>query len=186
MFCFGTHFLHFWQIFQNKMSYFFNNSSNKIFHFILSNVFETYQVYYTILFITFEFIFTVSLKHIFCLPKKPEWLFFSWLDYKSLLNKFSVLINYSVLCGLPIIFMHPAVSLLFHDPGFSGFMSRVWVQALEEAAYMNILGASYTNIFIPRWNSTMACKQQFDWIIKMWCDLIAQKINYLNLNIFKE
>ena len=46
--------------------------------------------------------------------------FFSWLAYKSLLNRFSVLINYIVLCGLPIFFLHPAVSHAFHGPGFSG------------------------------------------------------------------
>ena len=114
---FGPIFLHFRQIFQNGMPHFFENGSTTIFHFLLSKVFETYQFYYTILFIPFEFIFTVSLKHIFCLPKKPEWLFFSWLDYKSLLNKFSVLINYSVLCGLRIIFLYPAISLVFHGPG---------------------------------------------------------------------
>ena len=43
--------------------------------------------------------------------------FFSWLDYKPLLNRFSVLINYSVLDGRPIIFLHPAVSHVFHGPG---------------------------------------------------------------------
>ena len=81
-------------------------------------------IYYTLLFIAIEFIFAVSLKHIICLPKKPQWLFFSWLDYKSLLSKLSVLINYSVLGGLPIIFLHPAVSHVFHvqvqglGPGF--------------------------------------------------------------------
>ena len=74
--------------------------------------------------ISYFLIFTVSLKHIICLPKKPQWLFFSWLDYKSLLRKLSVLINYSVLGGLPIIFLHPAVSHVFHvqvqglGPGF--------------------------------------------------------------------
>ena len=74
--------------------------------------------------ISYFLIFTVSLKHIICLPKKPQWLFFSWFDYKSLLSKLSVLINYSVLGGLPIIFLHPAVSHVFHvqvqglGPGF--------------------------------------------------------------------
>ena len=114
---FGPIFLHFWQIFQNGMSHFFENGSITIFHFLLSTVFETYHVYYTILFLAIEFIFTVSLKHIFCLPKKLQWLFFSWLDYKSLLNKFSVLINYSVLGGLPVIFLQPAISHVFHGPG---------------------------------------------------------------------
>ena len=32
----------------------------------------------------------------------------------------------------------------------------------------------------------ITCKQQFDWIIKMGCDLIAPKIDYLNTNTFKE
>ena len=51
---------------------------------------------------------------------------------------------------------------------------------------MNILGAGYTCIFMPGWNSTMTQKQQFDLIIKTWCNLTAQKIDYLNINIFKE
>ena len=89
----------------------------KIFHFLLSTVFKPYQVYYTILFIAIEFIFTVSLKYVFCLPKKPQLLFFSWLDYKSLLNKLSVLTNYSVLGGLPIIFLQLAVFHVFQGPG---------------------------------------------------------------------
>ena len=50
----------------------------------------------------------------------------------------------------------------------------------------NILGAGYTNISIPGWNSTITCKQQFDWIIKTGWDLIGLKIDYLNTNIFKE
>ena len=121
---FGPIVLHFWQIFQNGMRHFFDIASTTIFHFLLSTDFETYQVYYTILFIAIEFIFTVSLKHLFSLPKKPQRLFFSWLDYKSLLNKVSVLINYSVLGGLSIIFLHPAVSA-FHGPRFSGSRFRV-------------------------------------------------------------
>ena len=47
----------------------------------------------------------------------------------------------------------------------------------------NIVGSVHTYIFIMGWNSTMACKQQFDWIIKTGCDLIGQKINYLNTNV---
>ena len=109
------------------MSHFYENGSITIFNFFLSTVFETYQVYYIILSITIEFIF----KHIFCLPKKPQRLFFSWFDYQSLLNKLSVLINYIVLGSLPIIFLHPAVSHVFHGPDFSGSSSRVWVQVLE-------------------------------------------------------
>ena len=111
-------FLHFWQIFQNG-THFFENGSTTIFNFL----FSYFWFYYTILFIAIEFIFTVILKHIICLPKKPQWLFYSWLDYKFLLNKLSVL-NYSVLGGLPIIFLHPAVSHVFHvqvqglGPGF--------------------------------------------------------------------
>ena len=44
--------------------------STTIFHFLLKKVLETYQVYYTILFVSFQFIFV--LKQIFCLPKKPQ------------------------------------------------------------------------------------------------------------------
>ena len=47
----------------------------------------------------------------------------------------------------------------------------------------NILGAGNTYIFIPRWTSTITCKQQFDWIIKTGCDLISRKIDYLNTNM---
>ena len=43
-------------------------SSTTIFHFLLRKVFETYQVYYTILLIAFEFASTF--KHIFCHPKQ--------------------------------------------------------------------------------------------------------------------
>ena len=57
---FGPIVLHFWQIFQNKMLHFFESGST-IFHFLLNKVFETYQVYCKILFIAFEFTFTVSL-----------------------------------------------------------------------------------------------------------------------------
>ena len=50
----------------------------------------------------------------------------------------------------------------------------------------NILGAGYTYIFILGWNSMITYKQQFDWIIKMGCNLIGPKIDYLNTNAFKE
>ena len=57
--------------------------------------------------------------------------FFSWIAYKSLLNRFSVLINYTVLCGLPNFFLYPAVSHAFHGPGFSGSsFFRVQVQCV--------------------------------------------------------
>ena len=50
----------------------------------------------------------------------------------------------------------------------------------------NILGAGYRYIFMPGWKSTITRKQEFDWIIKMGCDLIGQKIDHLNTNLFKE
>ena len=49
----------------------------------------------------------------------------------------------------------------------------------------NILGAGHRYIFILECNSTITCKQQFDWIIKMGCDLIGRKIDYLNTIMFK-
>ena len=84
-------------------------------------VFEIYQVYYTIFLITlnlFLFIstFSVFLNDYFC----------RWLAYKSL-GRFSVLIN--LFCDLAIYFLYPAVSHIFHGPGFLG--SKVWVQVLE-------------------------------------------------------
>ena len=51
--------------------------STKFFHFLLRKVFETFQVYYTILhlFIAFEFMFILT--YIFCLPKKPQQTIFT-------------------------------------------------------------------------------------------------------------
>ena len=46
-----------------------------------------------------------------------------------------------IVCGLLIFFLHPAVSHVFHGPGFSG--SRVWVQVLEVA---NLHSENYTYI----------------------------------------
>ena len=56
-------------------------------------------------------VFLKSLTDLFCSVGK---------SYKSLLNRFSVLINYAVLCGLPICFLHPVVSHVFYGPDFSG------------------------------------------------------------------
>ena len=63
---------------------------NVIQFFISYLVLETYEVYYTILFIAFEFVFI--LNQIFCLPKNPQ--FFRSFAYKSLLNRFLVWMNY--------------------------------------------------------------------------------------------
>ena len=99
--------------------------------------------------------------------------FFSKLAYKSLLNRFSALIDYSVLCGLPIFFLYPAVSHIFHGSGFLqprvlwvwiqvqgpslGFKSShlITVSLLFEICYYFVLG----------WNSMITCKQKFHWII---------------------
>ena len=71
------------------------------------------------LFTAFEFIFTFSV-----FLKSPNNYFFRWLTYKALLSRFSVLINFSILCGLPIFFcIHPPtffIVLVFQGPGFSG------------------------------------------------------------------
>ena len=78
-------------------------------------------------------VYRLGLSTFSAFPKSLRDYFFNWLDYKCLLNRFSVLINYSVLCGLPIIFLHPTLFHVFHRPGFSGSRSRVWVQVLELA-----------------------------------------------------
>ena len=64
-----------------------------IFHFLLRKVFETYQIYYTILLIAFECV--LILKHILCLPQD---YFFRLLAYKSCLSRFSVL---KIILGFP-------------------------------------------------------------------------------------
>ena len=87
--------------------------SSTIFHFLLRKLFESYQVYYTILLhnlFFFSFFFFVFLND----------YFFRWLAYKSLLlllSIFSVLINYIMwsynLFCVSSCFPH-------HGPGFSG------------------------------------------------------------------
>ena len=47
----------------------------------------------------------------------------------------------------------------------------------------NILGAGQIYFFILGWNSTIIFKQHFDWIIKIWRDLICWKIDYLDTYI---
>ena len=37
-----------------------------------------------------------------------------------------------------LFFLHPAVSRVFHSPGFSGYGSWVWVQVLEVAVLLQI------------------------------------------------
>ena len=69
--------------------------STKFFHFLLRKVFQTCQVYYTILnlFIAFEFMFI--LKRIFSLPKHLNKLFLqmAWLQVSISVKK----LNYVVL-----------------------------------------------------------------------------------------
>ena len=97
-------------------------------------VLETYQVYYTILFIVSEFIFI--LKQIFCLPKSLNNYFFRRFVYKSLLNKFSVLVNYimwssnhfSTSSYFPSFSKSRFFSVqVFQGPGFS-WSRFFWVQ----------------------------------------------------------
>ena len=63
-----------------------------MFHFLLRKVFETYQVYYTILhnltYLSLLNSFLLTFKHISCIPKKPQEHFLIWLAYKSLLAEF--------------------------------------------------------------------------------------------------
>ena len=54
--------------------------------------------------------------------------FFRWLAYKSLHSRFSVL-NY--IMWFYNLFLYPAVSHIFHGPGFLGSTSKVLVQVLE-------------------------------------------------------
>ena len=97
-----------------------------IFHFLLKKVLETYQVHYTVLFIAFEFIFILSRFSIS--PKSLSNYFFRRFPYKSLLNRFLVLINCimrsSNHCSTSSCFPR------FQGPGFS--RSRFfWVQVFQ-------------------------------------------------------
>ena len=82
-----------------------------LFHFLLKKVLETYEVHYTILFIAFEFIFILSRFSISL--KSLNNYFFRRFPYKSLLNRFSVLIN-CIMCSSN----HCSTSSCF--PRFSG------------------------------------------------------------------
>ena len=93
------------------------------FYFLLEKVLEICQVYYTIFFIVLNLFLFVSRFSAFV-----NYYFFRWLAYKSL-SRFSVLIN--LFCDLTIFFLYPAVSHVFHGPGYFGSKSRVWVQVLE-------------------------------------------------------
>ena len=111
--------------------------STTIFHFLLKKVLETYQVYYTILFIPFEFIFILSRFSVSL--KSLNNYFFRTFPYKSLLNRFSVLINYYMwsLNHFSTSSCFPRFSgfrffrvQIFQGPGFSG--SRFfWVQVFQ-------------------------------------------------------
>ena len=91
--------------------------STAIFYFLLRKVFETYQVYYTILLMFWIFFistFSVLLND----------YFFRWLAYKSLLCRFSLLINY-------IMWSYNIFSVSCCFPWFSwSWLFRVRVQDL--------------------------------------------------------
>ena len=57
------------------------------------------------------------------------------------------------LCGLPIFFLHPAVSQVFQSPGFSGSESNLKVQVLE-VAYYNHLNYPHDFSLLTRGNKT--------------------------------
>ena len=102
--------------------------STAIFHFLLCKVFETYQVYTSCFSLLNSFLLSVFSTFSLFLKSLSD-NFFSKLAYKSLLNRFSALIDYSVLCGLPIFFLYPAVSHIFHGSGFlQPRVLWVWIQ----------------------------------------------------------
>ena len=103
-------------------------SSTTIFHFLLRKAFETFQVYYTILIIAFEFVF--NLKHILsssvtifqmaCLQVSSQQIFS--------VNKLNViLLSFFCIQLFPTFFR----AQVFQGPGFSRSASKVWVQVLE-------------------------------------------------------
>ena len=113
------------------------------FSFLMSKVFETYQVYYTNLYATFEFTFTVNLKHVFYLPQKPQWLFFQLVCLRvSSEQIFSVSKLYCLMWSFSLFsacscFPHFSWSRFFIAQVFLGpgpaSRSRAWAQVLEVA-----------------------------------------------------
>ena len=98
--------------------------------------------------------FSVSLKSL-------NNYFFRRFAYRSLLNRFSVLINYIIWssnhCSTPSCFPRFSGSRflrvqLFQDPGFLGSGSRIWIQVLEVAqpgvAYKSIAHKKACNISV--------------------------------------
>ena len=109
-----------------------------MFHFLMRKNFETCRfVYYTILLI-YCFWTIFIFKHIFCLPKGPQYLFFSDDLFANLFNanKLYYVFFLSYFC---IQLFHTLIMVqVFQGPGFSEsrfFWSRssVWVQVLKVA-----------------------------------------------------
>ena len=99
-------------------------------NFFQTYVFETYQACYIILLIC-QFLFIIILKHIFCLPKKPQYFFFQMARSKSLFKNFQCLKNHtmlsynclSVFCIQLFLYLHFSTDSgyrFFQGPGFRG------------------------------------------------------------------
>ena len=114
------------------------------FSFLIEKVLETYQVYYTILFITFEIFLTLSRFSVSL--KSLNNCFIRGFPCKSLLNRFSLLLNYIMwsfnhfsisscfprFSGSRLFRFQPFQGPGFSEPGFSGSkFFRVRVQVLQ-------------------------------------------------------
>ena len=99
---------------------------------LLHNKLLYYQVYYTILLIAFEPFLFLSAFSVFLND-----YFFRWLACKSLLSRFSVIINqimqsYKSFFCIQLFLMFFRIDV-FQHPGLSGSESRLWVHGLEMA-----------------------------------------------------
>ena len=101
-------------------------SSTAIFYFLLRKDFETYQVYYTILFTAFEFLFLNRFSVIL-----NDFFHMAYLQVSSQqifsINKLYYVILQSFFC---VRFFWVQ---FFQGPGFPGSEFRVWAQVLEVA-----------------------------------------------------
>ena len=150
-------------------------SSTTIFRFFLRNAFETYQVYYSLTFLSLlNSILLLSTFSVFL--KSLSNYFFRWLTYKSLLSRFSVLISHTMwpsnLFSVSSCFQRFSWSRffrvqVFQGLGFSGSRSRVQVQVLEVACFIYIALTKHCRVIkLGEFNSD---KIYFAWwITKSW------------------
>ena len=111
------------------------------FWFLIEKLLETYQVYYAVLLITSEFIFILSRFSVSL--KSLDNYFFRWFAYKSLLRRFSVLVNYMWSSN------HFSISSRFPRPGFRSSPKKYWYwrKSLFHWCLASIIHECYLNSY---------------------------------------